>query len=120
MTDLIPKGPCRHVQVSFNELDVLTQESLITTVYESLIEAAEAEGKEFLDRDWHDPKPTTWQEAYAREYAIESIMWQDYVDGKDERDPDFVWETRVEEHIRHLAQTKLEEAFRHLEIEVAL
>ena len=109
-----------HLNIKFEDLDVLKQEALIAEILPKLQEEAEKEGNEFLTRVWNEPKPQTWQEAYCRIYAIEYQLWQEEVDAGRVVTPAFMWESYQEEHVSHMAQKKLEEAFIKLEIEVTL
>ena len=68
----------RYLSLTWGDLTYEAQQSAIETIKESLLENAETEGKEFLAREWHDPKPKTWQEAYVRTMAIKHIFWDDY------------------------------------------
>lgn len=68
----------RHFEISWSDLNSEAQENMIAETVESMLEACKEEGEQLLKRDWHDPKPKTWQEAYVRSYAINSIMWEDY------------------------------------------
>lgn len=111
----------QHFNIRFEDLIEEKRESIITALTPALQAAAEVEGKEFLTRPWNNPKPQTWQEAYVRTYAIDAPAWETYESGDDPvRDPDFIWETRQEDHVRHLARQKARSAFIKTEIEVAL
>lgn len=110
-----------HLNIKFEDVTFEKQEELLAEILPKMQQAAEVEGKKFMAREWHDPKPQTWQEAYARVYAIDYQLWSAYEAGKDPiRDPDFVWETRQEEHVKQLAEQKIKLAFNNLEIEVSL
>ena len=115
------KDKALHFNIQFDDLDIMKQEEIIAELTPSLQAAAEAEGREFLKKEWHDPKPQTWQEAYCREYAIEYILWQTEVEvDKKVVTPAFIWETWQEQHVAELARKKAEAAFNLTEIEVAL
>jgi hypothetical protein len=110
-----------HFNIRFEDLTDAKQEAIIDALTPALQAAAEVEGKELLARPWNNPKPQTWQEAYVRTYTIDYDLWKDYEAGKDPtRDPDFVWETRQEEYVRHMARQKAIAEFSKTEIEVAL
>ena len=118
----------QHYDIPFSSLGFEAQEEIINSLVEILKESAETEGKEFLAKAWHDPAPTTWQEAYCRSYDVSSIMWQDYVDNfadsqlsdEVERPDDETWAEWVSEHLRQVAQSKAEKSFKYLEAEVEL
>lgn len=126
--DLPEKGACLHFEVPFNDLTLEAQEKIIDSIVESLKESAETEGKEYLAKKWHDPAPTTWQEAYCRTYDVEYIMWQDYVNNYGDpilgdevvRPDDEEWVEWLNEELRQVAQKKAEKGFRYLEAEVEL
>lgn len=110
----------RYFNVPFSDLNFEAQESIIKSLIESLQEEAKVEGRQLLAKDWHDPAPKTWQEAYCRTYAIEHNQWSDYEDGNDVETPAFMWESWQEEHVRHMAREKAELSFKRTEIEVEL
>lgn len=109
-----------HLNIKFDDLTVEKQEALIEELTPRFQAEAEAEGKEFLAREWNDPKPQTWQEAYCREYAVEYQMWQDEVNEGKVTTPAFIWETWQEAHVRELIEAKLKLSFNKLEVEVQL
>ena len=110
----------RYFNVPFSDLSHEAQEAIIDSLCESLQEMAEEEGKEFLGREWHDPKPKTWQEAYCRIYSINYQQWDDEVDEGEITTPPFMWEVWQEEHVRQMAEDKAHKSFKHTEIEVEL
>lgn len=110
----------QHFNIQFEDLTFEKQEEIIAELTPVLQAAAETEGKEFLAREWHDPKPTTWQEAYVRTYEIEYSLWQDEVEAGKIITPGFMWETYQEGHVDQQARKKAEEAFTLTEIEVAI
>lgn len=112
----------RYVSVGFNDLDHEAKEGLIETIKESLFENAEEQGKEELAREWHDPKPKTWQEAYIRAMSIDHIMWEQYENGEDdaEEPKPADWEYWLDEHLIEEAENKLCTAFKYIEVEVEI
>lgn len=110
----------KHFNIKFEDLTFEKQDEIIKELLPTLQAEAEKEGKEFLARDWHDPKPTTWQEAYVREYAIEYRQWQDEVTAGKIVTPAFMFESYQEDHVAEIARKKAQEAFNKTEIEVEL
>lgn len=112
----------RSFEVSWNDLKEDAQEAILESCIESLTEEYQKEGEEFLKKEWHEPKPKTWQEAYCREYAIEWQYWSDYEKGKlDAEEPtEAEWADWVNEEIRDKAETACFDSMHHLEIEVEL
>ena len=106
----------KHFNIRFEDLKDSKQAEIIETLIPELQAAAEVEGKEFLAREWHDPKPQCWQEAYVRIYAIERELWQEEVDAGKIITPGFMWETYQERHVEELARAKAEAAFKLTEI----
>lgn len=109
-----------HFNIKFSDLNHEAQEAIIAEIVAQLTPTAKTEGEEFLKREWHDPKPKTWQEAYCRVNALEWILWQDYEKGTGPEVPPFMWETWQEEHTRHMAQVKAVAAFMITEVEVKI
>ena len=110
-----------HTNIKFEDLTFEKQEAIIKIVYDKLQVQAEQEGKEFLTRAWHDPKPKTWQEAYCRIYAIETHNWEDYEAGTDKAEiPPFMWESWQEEHVRQIAEEKAKLSLIKSEVEITL
>ena len=64
-----------HFKISFEDLNVEKQDEIIEEVRPGLQEMAEKSGKELLKREWHEPMPQTWQEAYVRLMAYNHISW---------------------------------------------
>ena len=83
------------------------QQEMIRFMQESLLETAQEEGNEFLQRSEH--KGETWYQAYASEYAID---WQ-YAD-----DTGYDWEQAVKDYLETEAEKKLATHIRSLPIEV--
>lgn len=112
----------RHFEISFNDLSEEFQESMVQSCLDSLLEAAKQEGETALARDWHDPKPKTWQEAYVRESAIDHTYWQAYERQEDgaETSEEIDWQYHLEEHFRKIAETACYRGVKHMEIEVEL
>lgn len=110
------------VSVNFGDLDFEAKEALIDQVKSSLLDKAEEDGKEELAREWHNPKPKTWQEAYVRAMAIDHIMWEQYEDGdKDAEEPkQEEWEYWLDEHLIEQAELNLYNGFKHVGIEVEI
>lgn len=113
----MPKKHAKYFNVQFEDLSFVKQEEIINDLIPKVKAIAEVEGKEFLKREWHDPKPQSWQEAYCRVYAIEYHNWQEY-ETEGVEVPQFMWETWQEESARHVAYKKAVEAFNKTEIEV--
>lgn len=115
-----------YFNVPFSDLKEEAQEVIINCLLITLKEAAEVDGKKFLSTEWNDPKPTTWQEAYIRYFAIESIMWEDYerhygdpiLGDEVEKPSDEEWAEWLEEHLREIAENNAHQGFKHSEIEV--
>jgi hypothetical protein len=95
-----------HFNIIFEDLTFERQEEIIKALLPRLQAEAETEGKEFLKREWHDPKPTTWQEAYVRSYDIEYESWQDEVNNGKIVTPSFIWESYQEAHVEEIARQK--------------
>jgi hypothetical protein len=105
-----------HFNIQYIDLVRSKQDELFNELYPQIEEEVKNEGEEFLNREWHEPKPRSWQEAYVRIYAIESNQWTDDI----ENTPQFMWETWQEEHVVERTNTKLDNAFKQLELEIEL
>ena len=116
----------RHFSVEWTDLKTEFRDEVIESVIETLMEEAKEEGKKFLKRDWHNPVPKTWEEAYCREYAITTCMWEEYVDyfgdshiGDEVAPPPKEdWAYWVHEHLEEEADKLCYEAMHHLIIDV--
>lgn len=109
-----------HFNIKFEDLGFEKQEAIIKALKPRLQAAAKIEGEEFLARDWNEPKPKTWQEAYVRTYDLDRHMWEGYVNGKASEIPAFMWETWQEDAVEEQARVKATESFSLSEIEVIL
>lgn len=67
-------------ELYFKDLNDEKQEEIVNSLKEIIREENKKEGEQIMSRQWHDPKPQDWQEAYVREYAIDYIMWDEYVE----------------------------------------
>lgn len=107
--------------IQFADLTFEKQEEIVAELTTRLQAEAEVQGKEFLTREWHDPKPTTWQEAFCRIYTIEYQLWQNEVEvDKKVITPGFMWETYQEAHVEEMARKKAEELFNLLKVKVTV
>lgn len=105
-----------YVSVEFR--DISDQDAMIEQVKLSLMDLYKQDGEKAMARDWHDPKPQTWQEAFVRENSIDYISWEDYEGGDNSDIPN--WNYLVENYAEEKAEEKLYDAFHHLEVEVEL
>ena len=105
------------VYVSVEFSDIKDNEAMIDQVKSALMENYKIDGEEYLKKEWYAPVPTTWQEAYVREMAIDFQQWHDYERGADEK---IDWTGILDEHATKEAEDKLYSAFHHLEVEVEL
>ena len=112
----------RFFEVEWNDLDTSKQEEILESCVESLMEAYQEEGEEYLKREWHDPKPQSWQEAYCRVSAVEWQMYNDYEHGKQDAEVPTLddWKYWIEQEIREKAEIACYKSMHHLEIEVEL
>ena len=110
----------RYFSVEWSDLKEETQESILESTLETLRELAQEEGEQILKRDWHEPKPKTWQEAYCREYAIEWEWWTDYEHQTEDAEipTESQWDDWVTDHLTEIAEKECYKSMHHLEIEV--
>jgi hypothetical protein len=97
--------------IYWNDLTFEKQQEFIESQTANLTEDAKKEGEEFLQRDEH--KGRTWQEAYCREYDIDSDIWEDENEAKN-----FDWEYAVRSHIEEKAEDKCVTGFKYCEVEI--
>ena len=110
------------IPYGWSEIDSDAKEAMIERVKEEMIEAYKTEGEVLLKKEWYDPKPKTWQEAYCRTYAIEWQMWSDY----EKNVPDAEvpsqsdWEYYLTQGLEKKAENALYDAFKYMVAEVEL
>lgn len=112
----------RYFEVEWHDLSDEKREEMIESAFDTLREEAQIEGEALFKKEWHNPQPVTWQEAYCRDNWIESIMWEGYHYQKPEHEVPKTedWAYWLEEYLRERAEQKCFEAMRHNEIEVEL
>ena len=106
----------RYFSLDWTDLTFEKQQELISEIKAELIKTWAEEGQKFLQREWYDPKPKTWKEAYVRMYYLDSSLWEDWIDGKDEKEPD--WDYILEEAAEKEAEDRCSKAIRQIEIEI--
>ena len=104
--------------IEWSDLESEKRDYMLELVYGHLLKAAEAEGKQLLEKSWHKPKPKTWQEAWIRMMAIDWQWWSAYEMGRGERPEDSEWEDMVTTYLNDLAEKRCFQALHHLEVEV--
>jgi len=109
----------RYFSIDFNDLSFEKQQELITEIKQELLSSYELEGKEFLTRKWHDPVPKTWEEAFIRMSAIDSILWEDYENTKSKADEP-AWKTLLEDYAEKQAIDVCSNAIRNIRVEVKI
>jgi hypothetical protein len=105
----------RYFEITFNDLSWEKKEELIQEIKRDLLEQAEQEGKEFLNKKWNEPKPKDWKEAYIRIYGIDYDVWSEYERGESVA-PN--WDFILDRYLEEKAEEKLYQAFKYLEVEV--
>lgn len=107
-------------EISWDNLNAETQEKILKEVVETLTIDAERDGKEQLKKDWYNPQPRTWQEAYIRSYAIQWRLWDSY----EKRQPDAEtpksedWQYWLEEHLTEEATKAVVRAIHDITVEI--
>ncbi len=101
----------RNFQISWSDLTSDRQEEIIESLIESLMDGYSSEGDKFLSREEYTHKQTTWEEAFCREYSLDSDIWNE---------PNMDWELTVEEHARNEAEKFAKQAFKYVEAEIEL
>lgn len=112
----------RTFEISWNDFTSDAQDTILDSCIERLTDAYQSEGEEYLKREWHDPKPQSWQEAYCRTFATEWELWTDYEKGKEDAEVPKLedWKEWIDEEIREKAEQACYKSMHHLEIEVEL
>ena len=110
------------VYLDFNDLSNEYKSNMGEIVARELMETYKVEGNEFLKRQWHDPAPKTWQEAFVREMAISHIMWDEYTNGDDGaiQPTSNDWNEWLTDYALDQANDKLTNAFNHISVGVEL
>lgn len=109
------------IPFTYTDLSHEAKEEMIDVVAQNLLDDAKLEGEDFLKREWHDPQPQTWEEAFVRMYSISGIMWSDYEAGENsERPSDNDWREWLDESLIEKAENLLYAAFKHMSVEVEI
>ena len=103
-------------EIYFSDLTEDARDEIVRGVYEQLKENYQEEGEEYLAREWHEPKPTSWQEAYCRSMAVDWREWTDWEKGEDDVKPNF--ESILDTFAYQEAERLCTEQIRHIGIEV--
>lgn len=98
----------RHFSLTFDDLRFEAQQDWIDEIKKELLVEAEEAGKKFLKKDWYDPKPETWQEAYIRTYSNYD---------KDGIEP---WIHLLDSYLEKKAEELCHEGMKHTEVEVEI
>lgn len=93
----------RYFSISASDLDTRTYDSIVNDVREGLLEDYQKEGEKLLSREWNDPQPETWQEAFMRDIT------------NDEGD----WEEMVEDHAQENAERAVDKSSMELAVELS-
>lgn len=99
-----------YFEITFGDLSYEKQQDLIETVSQYLLENWKLCGEELLGREWHEPKPKTWEEAYMRD--IKSYDDDELVD--------INWKYEVESLAEEEAENRLWKGFKYLEVGVEI
>jgi hypothetical protein len=108
------------IEIQFNDLTAEKQEEIIETLKTSLYEEVKAEGEKLLQRDWYDPKPKSWEEAWIRENYVNEIMWGDYErKHKDAEIPQpHDWREWLDDHLTEYVEKQAQEAMHYHAVEI--
>jgi hypothetical protein len=97
---------CKNFNIKWHSLAPEMQDEILESVKPLLLEKYQFEGEEALKKEWNDPKPMTWKEAYVRVMAIDHDVWRSYeingnTNGVGLQSPD--WNGIFEEHLENEA-----------------
>ncbi len=94
-----------HISIEWSDLSSDKQEEVLELVHAKLHKSAKESGKQLQYKDWHEPRPKSWQEAYCRYNAINSIMWEDYEGNRtNEKIDSSAWVDWLDEYLRDQAE----------------
>lgn len=105
-------------EIRWNDISEETREEIIDSCLESLMETVQEEGEKLLQKEWNDPQPQSWQEAWVRYDGVQHIFWDEYEKGVEgaEVPSQEDWVYWLEEHLRDYVENKCFEAVRYLEV----
>lgn len=104
--------------LKFTDLQFDVQQEIIEDCAKLKYLDVKEEGMKYLEDEWHDPIPETWEEAYVRYINIDSPLWRDYEDGIGDRPKDGEWEDWLKLHLEDLALRKLSRVKEFAEIDL--
>jgi len=112
----------RYFEISFNDLTSEMQEEMIESTMQSLFEEVQIEGEALFTKEWNNPQPVTWQEAWVRYNAVDYIMWDGYEKGDPEADVPKAeeWNDWLQDHLREIAEKACYSGVHNMEVEVTI